>query len=178
MDIIGCLVCHPSTPQALPHEAEISARIDGKIVRSGVLRVKKEGGLFSGWRTKWVVLQDETLTVYSSQASRRTKEAVIYLRDVQNIERVDQGPYCLVLETNNPTRRYLLSLRNDVELYDWQDDVYLRTPRGEGSPFDFKHDVHVGVDPRTGEFTTAAGGRSPTGFMDALGTTLGTLSRR
>jgi len=178
MDFIACLVCHPSTPQPLPYEAEISARIDGKIVRSGVLRVKKQGGLFSGWRTKWVVLQNETLTVYSSQSSRRIKEAVIYLRDVQNIERVDEGPCCLLLETNNPHRRYLFSLNNDVELYDWQDDVYLRTPRGEGSPFDFKHDVHVGVDARTGEFMTAAGGRGPIEFMDTLGTTLGTLTMR
>ncbi|KAF8627551.1 hypothetical protein AX15_004371 [Amanita polypyramis BW_CC] len=169
MDFVTCLTCwHRAAASAIPGVHEEG---DGKVVRSGIVRVKKQG-LFAGWRTKWVVLQGETLTFYSSESSTLcSKEGVIRLQDVQRIERVDAKPFCLLLEANN--RRYWLSLQNDVELYDWQDDVYLRTPRGEGSPFDFKHDVHVGVDPDTGGFTML--GDVGPGLVEQLGKRVGVM---
>lgn len=77
------------------------------------------------------------------QTPRRTKTGVILLRDVDRIERVDAKPYCLELEANG--RRYLVALQSDGELYEWQDDVYVRSAGGTVSqPYGFAHVGHVG----------------------------------
>jgi len=76
----------------------------------------------------------------------------INLRDITNIERIDLKPYCLLLETKD--KRFHLSLKNDEELYGWQDDIYSRSPlMGVSNPTNFVHQVHVGFDPVTGAFT-------------------------
>lgn len=76
------------------------------------------------------------------------------MRDISNIERTDMKPYCLLLETKD--KRYYLSLKNDEELYGWQDDVYSRSPlMGVSNPTNFVHKVHVGFDPVTGAFTVS-----------------------
>jgi len=76
----------------------------------------------------------------------------INLRDITHIERIDLKPYCLVLETKD--KQFYLSLKNDEELYSWQDDIYSRSPlMGVGNPTDLVHQTHVGFDPVTGAFT-------------------------
>jgi P21-Rho-binding domain len=78
--------------------------------------------------------------------------STIWLRDISNVERTDLKPYCLLLETKD--KRYFLSLKNDEELYGWQDDVYSRSPlMGFSNPTNFVHKVHVGFDPVSGAFT-------------------------
>ena len=68
---------------------------------------------------------------------------MILLKDVDRIERVDTKPYCLELEANG--RRYLVALQSDGELYEWQDDVYVRSAGGAVSqPYGFTHVGHVG----------------------------------
>jgi serine/threonine-protein kinase CLA4 len=79
------------------------------------------------------------------------QQSVIYLRDISSIERIDLKPYCLLLETKD--RRYHFALKNDEELYGWQDDVYARSPLGASNPTDFIHKVHVGFDATSGAFT-------------------------
>ena len=77
---------------------------------------------------------------------------IINLRDITNVERTDLKPYCLLLETKE--KRLHLSLKNDEELYGWQDDIYSRSPlMGVSNPTNFVHQVHVGFDPVTGAFT-------------------------
>lgn len=74
------------------------------------------------------------------------------LQDITNIERVDLKPYCLLLETKD--KRYHIALKNDEELYSWQDDIYSRSPlMGVSNPTNFVHKVHVGFDPISGAFT-------------------------
>ena len=88
-----------------------------------------------------------TLSVQSSP-----QQSIIYLRDISNIERIDLKPYCLLLETRD--KRYHLAMKNDEELYGWQDDVYSRSPlMGVSNPTNFVHKVHVGFDPVSGAFT-------------------------
>jgi len=82
------------------------------------------------------------------------QQSIIYLRDIANIERTDLKPYCLLLETKD--KRYYLALKNDEELYGWQDDVYSRSPlMGVSNPTNFVHKVHVGFDPVSGAFTVS-----------------------
>lgn len=79
---------------------------------------------------------------------------MIKLADVSNVERVDLKPYCLVIETAD--KRVYLSLKNDEEVYGWQDDIYNRSPlMSVSQPTNFVHKVHVGFDPVSGGFTVS-----------------------
>lgn len=76
---------------------------------------------------------------------------MIWLRDITSIERTELKQYCLVIET---TDRYKLSLslKSDAELYEWQEDIYSRSPLNSSSnPTNFMHNIHAGFDPITGE---------------------------
>ena len=74
------------------------------------------------------------------------------MNDINNIERTDLKPYCLLLETKD--KRVFFSLKSDEELYGWQDDIYSRSPlMGVSNPTNFVHKVHVGFDPVSGAFT-------------------------
>ena len=80
------------------------------------------------------------------------QQTLVRLQDIANIERTDLKPYCLVLETKD--KRFYFSLKNDEELYSWQDDIYSRSPlMGVSNPTNFVHKVHVGFDPVSGAFT-------------------------
>ncbi|THH02373.1 hypothetical protein EW026_g489 [Hermanssonia centrifuga] len=85
-------------------------------------------------------------------ASAAQPQTVVNLGDISNIERTDLKPYCLLLEARD--KRMFFSLKNDEELYGWQDDIYQRSPlMGVSNPTDFVHKVHVGFDPVSGAFT-------------------------
>jgi len=147
------------------------------VVRSGVVSIKEDGFATSWlWRPKWLVLKEQTLSIHKSEVSptyrpgllppitirlaqptshplqTSSASGTINLRDITNIERIDLKPYCLLLETKD--KRFHLSLKNDEELYGWQDDIYSRSPlMGVSNPTNFVHQVHVGFDPVTGAFT-------------------------
>ncbi|KAJ8519803.1 hypothetical protein ONZ45_g3288 [Pleurotus djamor] len=122
-----------------------------QIVRNGVVSVKEEGTFASWmWKAKWLVLTDSELSIHKSEHA--PKQTVVNLGDISSIERTDLKPYCLLLETKD--KRFYFSLKNDEELYGWQDDVYARSPlMGVSNPTNFVHKVHVGFDPVSGAFT-------------------------
>ncbi|KAF8554035.1 Pkinase-domain-containing protein [Imleria badia] len=121
-----------------------------QVVRNGIVSLKEEGFASFMFLRKWLVLKGETLSIHKTESS--PPQSVIMLQDVTNIERVDLKPYCLLLETKD--KRYYLSLKNDEELYGWQDDIYSRSPlMGVSNPTNFVHKVHVGFDPISGAFT-------------------------
>ncbi|KAH7906421.1 Pkinase-domain-containing protein [Hygrophoropsis aurantiaca] len=126
------------------------AVFNSHVVRSGMVTVKQEGFTSWLWTPRWLVLKEQTLSIYKSESS--TQQTVVPLKDITNIERIDLKPYCLLLETKD--KRYHLSLKNDEELYGWQDDIYSRSPlMGVSNPTNFVHKVHVGFDPVSGAFT-------------------------
>ncbi|KAJ3809544.1 kinase-like domain-containing protein [Lentinula aff. lateritia] len=134
-------------------QGSTSATDDASIIRSGYASVKEDGTFASWiWKVKWLILKEQTLTFHKSESSN-TPQTTIPLKDVSNIERTDLKPYCLLLEAA-PNKRFFLSLRNDEELYTWQDEIYSRTPLSSFSqPTNFVHKVHVGFDPISGAFT-------------------------
>ncbi|KAG1773703.1 Pkinase-domain-containing protein [Suillus placidus] len=120
------------------------------VVRTGMVSMKEEGFASFIFLRKWLVLKEQTLSIHKTETS--PQQSVIPLKDITNIERVDLKPYCLLLETKD--KRFLLALKNDEELYGWQDDVYSRSPlMGFSNPTNFVHKVHVGFDPISGAFT-------------------------
>lgn len=115
-----------------------------------MVSLKEEGFASFIFLRKWLVLKEQTLSIHKTETS--PQQSVIPLKDITNIERVDLKPYCLLLETKD--KRYHLALKNDEELYGWQDDVYSRSPlMGFSNPTNFVHKVHVGFDPISGAFT-------------------------
>lgn len=124
--------------------------MNSQIIRSGQVSMKEDGFGNWLWQRRWLVLRDLALSIHKSESSSQL--ATISLRDISNIERTDLKPYCLLLETKD--KRYFLSLKNDEELYGWQDDVYSRSPlMSYSNPTNFVHKVHVGFDPVSGAFT-------------------------
>ncbi|KAG9310806.1 Pkinase-domain-containing protein [Chiua virens] len=124
--------------------------MNSQVIRNGMVSFKEEGFASFMFLRKWLVLKGETLTVHKTESS--PIQSAISLHDVTNIERVDIKPYCLLLETRD--KRYHLALKNDEELYGWQDDIYSRSPlMGVSNPTNFVHKVHVGFDPISGAFT-------------------------
>ncbi|KAF9234542.1 Pkinase-domain-containing protein [Melanogaster broomeanus] len=126
------------------------ALINSRVVRNGMVSLKEEGFASFMFLRKWLVLKEQTLSIHKTEAS--PSQSMIPLKDITNIERVDLKPYCLLLETKD--KRYHLALKNDEELYGWQDDIYSRSPlMGVSNPTNFVHKVHVGFDPISGGFT-------------------------
>ncbi|KAJ7233322.1 P21-Rho-binding domain-containing protein [Mycena rebaudengoi] len=123
------------------------------VVRQGPVSVKEDGTFASWmWRYKWLTLDVAALSLHKSENS--PQQSVILLRDIAKFERTELKPYCLLLETQDG-KRYFLSLKNDEELYGWQDDVYSRSPLMAitSNPTNFVHNVHVAFDPVSGAFT-------------------------
>ncbi|KXN85255.1 Serine/threonine-protein kinase CLA4 [Leucoagaricus sp. SymC.cos] len=124
--------------------------LGGGVIRSGNVSIKEDGFASWLWKAKWLVLRDQSLAIHKNESS--PQQAVIWLRDISNVERVDLKPYCLFLETKD--KKYWLSLKSDEETYGWQDDIYQRSPlMGVSNPTNFVHQVHVGFDSVTGHFT-------------------------
>ncbi|EKM52526.1 uncharacterized protein PHACADRAFT_261009 [Phanerochaete carnosa HHB-10118-sp] len=122
-----------------------------QVVRCGIVSVKEDGLVSWLWRPKWLVLKESTLLINKNESSAQP-QSIVNLADISNIERTDLKPYCLLLETKD--KRMFFSLKNDEELYGWQDDIYSRSPlMGVSNPTNFVHKVHVGFDPVSGAFT-------------------------
>ncbi|KAL4070125.1 kinase-like domain-containing protein [Scleroderma yunnanense] len=124
--------------------------LGSNVIRCGTVSLKEEGFASFMFLRKWLVLREDALAIHKAESA--PQQSSIPLSDITNIERVDLKPYCLLLETKE--KRYHMSLKNDEELYGWQDDIYSRSPlMGVSNPTNFVHKVHVGFDPITGAFT-------------------------
>ncbi|KAK7029790.1 Non-specific serine/threonine protein kinase [Favolaschia claudopus] len=145
-----------SSPKSSSQKASLNSSSSSSpgVVRQGPVSVKANITLASWlWQNRWLVLVDRTLTVRKSKSSKSKSMNIIPLLDISNVERTDERPYCLLLETRDG-KRYFLAFKSDKELYDWQDDVYSRSSRTSMSnPVNFVHNVHVQHDVTTGAFT-------------------------
>ncbi|GAA5845412.1 hypothetical protein JCM11251_005066 [Rhodosporidiobolus azoricus] len=136
------------TPSASPPVAA-SAQT---IVRRGWINVKEDGLRAWIWSKRWLVLREQTLSLYKNEASTTTPSTLIQLSDVTAVMREDLKPYCISVAT--PARTFFFALKSDEELYGWMDEIYARSPlMGVSSPTNFVHQVHVGFDPVSGAFT-------------------------
>ena len=103
------------------------------------------------------------MCIYLTQRQlSNSKRVRIALSDVSELERTDLAEHSIVI--NGGGRRYNIAFSTDSELYDWQDDIYRRTPLGgySSNPFDFVHKSHIGtgIDTVSGTFTVRASDES------------------
>ena len=120
------------------------------IVKKGNVSVKEEGLRSFLWSRKCLVLREQTLSFHKTDTSDQAS-ALLFLKELEKVERVDLKPCCLELATKE--KSYYLSFGSDEELYSWMDEIYLRSPLGISTPTNFSHNVHVGFDQSSGAFT-------------------------
>ncbi|KAK7018484.1 Non-specific serine/threonine protein kinase [Favolaschia claudopus] len=117
------------------------------VVRQGPVRVTQRGRSWS-CNIRWLILTNTHLYLHGS--ANQTPRVVIPLVEITQFEREEYGSHCLILGTQSKT--YLLTLRNDDDLYGWKDDIsYLIA--GVSNPYDYVHKVHVGWDPISQNYT-------------------------
>ncbi|KAK3829387.1 MAG: kinase-like domain-containing protein [Benniella sp.] len=121
------------------------------VLKHGYISVKEEGLKAFIWSKRYMTLRELTLSFHRNES---TPQAVvlIFLKDITAVTRTDLKAYCFELVTKD--RSYFLSCKNDEELYSWMHEIYSRSPlMGVSKPTNFVHQVHVGFDPNTGNFT-------------------------
>ena len=136
------------------------------VVKQGMIKYKEEGFGNVLWKTKWVVLRQNTLEFQKSEGGKIS--FTILLAHVTSVSRFDSIPLCIELvRASNPSAHMNVAIREqpqktmymkfdaDDELYEWQDGIYTRCPAisGVSAPTNFDHRVHVGFDAQKGGFT-------------------------
>ncbi|KAJ3390687.1 Protein kinase [Entophlyctis sp. JEL0112] len=119
-----------------------------QVVREGFLNLQEDGLRSFLWLRRWVVLRENTVVVYKTAVKLAATQSrlIILLKEVVSVNRTSLKTFAfeIVLESG---RVLNFSCRSDDEVYAWIDGVYQRCPRtGIGSPINFTHAVHVGVD--------------------------------
>ncbi|KAG8694844.1 hypothetical protein FRC09_009566, partial [Ceratobasidium sp. 395] len=94
------------------------------IVKSGEVSVK-EGGLTGWiWSRRWMVLKEQTLSFHKNETA--SSSTLLWLQDISTIKRTDLKRYCLFIAAKD--KKLFLSLKSDLELYAWRDEIRDRTP--------------------------------------------------
>ena len=134
-------------------------------VKQGWIKYKEEGlgGLI--WKTKWVVLRQNTIEFLKAEGGKLS--FTIILAHVTGVQRWDAIPMCIELVRaanpaahpgvplrEQPQKAMYMKFDGDEDLYEWQDGIYTRCPAisGVSNPTNFSHRIHVGFDPTTGGF--------------------------
>ncbi|EJS41829.1 skm1p [Saccharomyces arboricola H-6] len=141
--------------------------------------IKKEGwisykvdGIFSFlWQKRYLVLNDSYLSFYKSD--RVGEEAVlsVALTSITNVSRIQMKQNCFEIlratdqkdnvspinsyfYESNSKRSIFISTRTERDLHGWLDAIFAKCPllSGVSSPTNFTHKVHVGFDPKVGNF--------------------------
>lgn len=105
------------------------------------------------WTKKYLVLQDSMLYFFRNE-SATSAGITIPLNTVSSITRSDAKPYCFEIIRNANLKSMYVACKSDTECYTWIDDIYTNVPStGVSKPINFTHNVHVGFDSTSGEFT-------------------------
>ena len=148
--------------------ARAQTNLDGMgglaIIKEGWASVKEGKTLFSAWKNKYLILRKEQLDFHKTEGGKIVYQ--ITLKDVTSVSRVEAAGTIFEIKrslggaSNNPgdddgsVRTVQVRTKTDDDLYEWIDFIYARCPGmgGVSNPTNFSHSVHVGFDPKTGEF--------------------------
>ncbi|KAI3651862.1 hypothetical protein MP228_003165 [Amoeboaphelidium protococcarum] len=120
------------------------------VVKRGYAYVREDGLKSFLWSKRWLLLREQTLTFHRNENTYHAM-ALVFLREVLEVNRTDLKPYCFEIVTKEKT--FYIACKSDDELYSWIDEIYQRSPLGASNPTNFEHKVHVGFDHNTGGFT-------------------------
>jgi protein-serine/threonine kinase len=136
------------------------------IIKEGWASVKENKNLLQTWRQKYMILRKDAMDFHKTEGGKSSY--TIVLKDVIGVSRVETNGIVFEikrhasgtstapgdLEDGN-TKVLQIKVKSDDDLYQWIDFIYARCPGmgGVSNPINFSHQVHVGFDPVTGEFT-------------------------
>jgi len=122
----------------------------------------KEAGLLRGWywKERWLSLKGAVLTIHCRKTKASPPAKDIKLSTLKSIDPDPKRPNCLLIETA-PAKGAKKGLHIGIlfpsyaELYTWRDAIYLSSAISAdiGYPSNFVHNLHVGFDTTTGEYT-------------------------
>lgn len=145
-----------------------STSMDGQggvaVIKEGWASVKEGKNFISPWKQKWLILRKENLDFHKAEGAKVSYSIV--LKDVLGVSRVEAAGTIFEIKralngaSTNPgdddgiSRTLQIRVKGDDDLYQWIDFIYARCPGmgGVSNPTNFSHAVHVGFDPKTGEF--------------------------
>ena len=145
-----------------------SSNVDGQggvaVIKEGMAQVKESKNFIQPWKQKFLVLRKEALDFHKVEGGKVSY--TLFLRDVINVGRVEAAGTIFEIKRHSSgsstspgdddgsIRTLQIRVKSDDDLYEWIDFIYARCPGmgGVSNPTNFSHAVHVGFDPKTGEF--------------------------
>ncbi|CAK7275348.1 Protein kinase [Sporothrix epigloea] len=145
-----------------------NAALDGQggvaVIKEGMAHVKESKNFIQPWKQKFLVLRKEALDFHKVEGGKVSY--TLYLKDVINVGRLEAAGTIFEIKRHSSgsstspgdddgsTRTLQIRVKSDDDLYEWIDFIYARCPGmgGVSNPTNFSHAVHVGFDPKTGEF--------------------------
>ncbi|KAJ7769333.1 hypothetical protein B0H16DRAFT_1517497 [Mycena metata] len=118
-----------------------------KVVWCGPVHVEEREAHIRSWffKVDWLVLTDNHLALHES--ANKAPRTMILCSDIAHVDRAECEPCSIILQTKGKAKKvYLLSFRNDADLYGWQDAISSRMT-GVSNPWNFQHNVHVALNP-------------------------------
>lgn len=145
-----------------------NSNVDGQgglaVIKEGIAQVKESKNFIQPWKQKFLVLRKEALDFHKVEGGKVSY--TLFLKDVINVGRVEAAGTIFEIKRHSSgsstspgdddgsTRTLQIRVKSDDDLYEWIDFIYARCPGmgGVSNPTNFSHAVHVGFDPKTGEF--------------------------
>ncbi|KAI5465771.1 kinase-like domain-containing protein [Mariannaea sp. PMI_226] len=153
---------------SLPIARQQSNNTDGMggvaVKKEGWASVKESKNFIQPWKQKYLILRKESLDFHKTEGGKVSY--TLYLRDVVNVGRMEAAGTILEIkrkadgsstspgDDDGTTKTLQIKVKSDDDLYEWIDFIYGACPGmgGVSNPTNFSHAVHVGFDPKTGEF--------------------------
>eukprot|EP01137_Pigoraptor_chileana_P032424 Opistho-2@21767 len=114
--------------------------------------LKGEGITTFIWKKYWFVLTEEKITYQSNETSQKVL-GEMPLSDISECSRVVFSKRKFCFDVRTPSQCFIISLKTESELMDWLEEISKHRGMSIGSPCNFVHEVHVGFNGTTGEFT-------------------------
>ncbi|KAK3375193.1 kinase-like domain-containing protein [Podospora didyma] len=132
------------------------------IIKQGPAQVKETGGFLSLWKNRYLILRQNTLDFHKDEGTKVSYQ--LSLKEVIHVGRVEaigaifeikrrtDGGTGSIDDEDKGVKTLQIRVKADDELYEWVDLIYARSTCGVSNPTNFSHAVHVGFDPKTGDF--------------------------
>ncbi|KAF7514438.1 hypothetical protein GJ744_000208 [Endocarpon pusillum] len=125
------------------------------VIKEGYVRCK-EDKFWGGWNQRYLILREFRLDFMKNEQGNLMHS--ILLSTIAGVSRSEDTRMAFEITRTASAKKgaktITCEVRNDDEIYDWIDKIYVRCPKmgGVSNPTNFSHRVHVGFDPQTGGF--------------------------
>lgn len=122
-------------------------------LKSGLVLCKNAKSTFlSQWKRRELVLRETALEFCNTKTGKSV--LTIDLASVAHVGRSEHLTTGFCITYGSSKKEMACQVQNDTVLYEWVDAIYEHSPKLSliSDPVNFQHDVHVDLDPHTGDF--------------------------